>query len=150
MFVLSRIVIPGFAWLWIPAAEESKTKTFAEAVARRCSVKKGVIKNFAKFTGNHWSFLYKNETLAEVFSCKFWEFFKKPFQETIFKKKAALLKRKNLIQFLKLFLKLVQRCSVKRVLLKISQNSQENTCARVSFLIKLQAYFVTFLRTHFL
>ena len=33
----------------------------------------------------------------------------------------------------------VQRCSVKKVLLEISQNSQENTCARVSFLIKLQA-----------
>ena len=33
-----------------------------------------------------------------------------------------------------------QRCSVKKkVLLEISQNSQENTCARVSFLIKLQA-----------
>ena len=32
-----------------------------------------------------------------------------------------------------------QRCSVKKVLLKISQNSQENTCARASFLIKLQA-----------
>ena len=32
----------------------------------------------------------------------------------------------------------VQRCSVKKVFLKISQNSQENTCARVSFLIKLQ------------
>ena len=32
----------------------------------------------------------------------------------------------------------VQRCSVKKVLLKISQNSQENTCARASFLIKLQ------------
>ena len=31
-------------------------------------------------------------------------------------------------------------CSVKKVLLKISQNSQENTCARDSFLIKLQAY----------
>ena len=28
-----------------------------------------------------------------------------------------------------------QRCSVKKVFLKISQNSQENTCARVSFLI---------------
>ena len=27
-------------------------------------------------------------------------------------------------------------CSVKKVLLEISQNSQENTCARVSFLIK--------------
>ena len=30
----------------------------------------------------------------------------------------------------------VQRCSVKKVFLKISQNSQENTCARVSFLKK--------------
>ena len=33
----------------------------------------------------------------------------------------------------------VQRCSVKKVFLKFLQNSQENTCARVSFLIKLQA-----------
>ena len=32
----------------------------------------------------------------------------------------------------------VWRCSVKKVFLGISQNSQENTCARVSFLIKLQ------------
>ena len=30
-----------------------------------------------------------------------------------------------------------QRCSVKKVFLRISQNSQESTCARVSFLIKL-------------
>ena len=33
---------------------------------------------------------------------------------------------------------LVQRCSVKKVFLEISQNSQENTCTRVSFLLKLQ------------
>ena len=33
----------------------------------------------------------------------------------------------------------VQRCSVKKMFLEISQHSQENTCARVSFLIKLQA-----------
>ena len=33
----------------------------------------------------------------------------------------------------------VQTCSLKKVFLEISQNSQENTCARVSFLIKLQA-----------
>ena len=33
----------------------------------------------------------------------------------------------------------VRRCSVKKVFLEISQNSQENTCARVSLLIKLQA-----------
>ena len=33
----------------------------------------------------------------------------------------------------------VRRCSVKKVFLKISQNSQENTCSRVSFFIKLHA-----------
>ena len=33
----------------------------------------------------------------------------------------------------------VPRCSVKKVFLEISQNSQEKTCTRVSFLIKLQA-----------
>ena len=32
-----------------------------------------------------------------------------------------------------------QRCSVKKVFLEISRNSQENICARASFLIKLQA-----------
>ena len=33
----------------------------------------------------------------------------------------------------------VQGCSVKKLFLEISQNSQENTCAIDSFLIKLQA-----------
>ena len=33
----------------------------------------------------------------------------------------------------------VQRCSLKKVFLEIPQNSQENTFARASFLIKLQA-----------
>ena len=32
----------------------------------------------------------------------------------------------------------VQRCSVKKVFREISQNSQKNTCVRVSFSIKLQ------------
>ena len=32
----------------------------------------------------------------------------------------------------------VQWCSVKKVFLEVLQNSQENSCARVSFLIKLQ------------
>ena len=31
------------------------------------------------------------------------------------------------------------RCSVRKVFLEILQNSQENTCSRVSFLIKLKA-----------
>ena len=33
----------------------------------------------------------------------------------------------------------VRRCSVKKMFLEISQKSKENTCARVFFLIKLQA-----------
>ena len=33
----------------------------------------------------------------------------------------------------------VRRCSVKKVFLKVSQNSEEITCARVSFLINLQS-----------
>ena len=36
----------------------------------------------------------------------------------------------------------VRRCSVKKVFLEISQNSQENACFRDSFLIKLQANFI--------
>ena len=40
----------------------------------------------------------------------------------------------------------VQRCSVKKVFLEISQNSQENTCTGVSFLIKLQALGLTLLK----
>ena len=34
-----------------------------------------------------------------------------------------------------------QRCSLKKGFLEISQNLQENICARVSFLIKLEAFF---------
>ena len=33
----------------------------------------------------------------------------------------------------------LQRCSVKKVVLEISQNSQDNICTRASFLIKLTA-----------
>ena len=35
----------------------------------------------------------------------------------------------------------VWMCFVEKVFSEISQNSQENTCARISFLIKLQAFF---------
>ena len=37
------------------------------------------------------------------------------------------------IRFIELSEAVVRRCSVKKVFLEISQNSQENTCARVSF-----------------
>ena len=40
--------------------------------------KKGVLGNFPKFTGKHHNFI-KKETLAQVFSCEFWEIIKNPF-----------------------------------------------------------------------
>ena len=40
----------------------------------------------------------------------------------------------------------VWRCSVKKMFLEILQNSQENTCAKVSFLIKLQAEAFNFIK----
>ena len=40
----------------------------------------------------------------------------------------------------------VQRCSAKKVFLEISQNSQQSTCARVSFLIKLQGEACNFIK----
>ena len=39
-----------------------------------------------------------------------------------------------------------QRCYAKKLFLKISQNSQENNCARVSFLIRLQASACSFIK----
>ena len=56
---------------------------------RRCSVRNGVLRNFAKFTGKHLcQSLYFNkvacnfikiETLAQVFSCEFCDIFKNAF-----------------------------------------------------------------------
>ena len=40
----------------------------------------------------------------------------------------------------------IQRYSVKNVFLETLQNSQENICARISFLIKLQAQPAMFLK----
>ena len=39
-----------------------------------------------------------------------------------------------------------RRCCIKKMLLKILQNTQENACARVSFLIKLQAEACNFIK----
>ena len=52
-----------------------------EAVTRSSSVKKSVVKNFAKFTGKHLhqSHFIKKETLAQVFSCEFYKIFKNTF-----------------------------------------------------------------------
>ena len=46
---------------------------------------------------------------------------------------------KVILTFLLILEAAVQRFSVKKVFSDISQNSQENTCARVPFLIQFQA-----------
>ena len=54
---------------------------------RRCSVRKGVLRNFAKFTGKHLCqslffnkvAVIKKEVLAQVFSCDFCEISKNTF-----------------------------------------------------------------------
>ena len=55
---------------------------------QRCSIKKGVLRNFVKFSGKHLcqslfmpqacNFI-KKESLAQVFSCEFFEIFKSTF-----------------------------------------------------------------------
>ena len=45
----------------------------------------------------------------------------------------------SVMKELKMTEAVAQRCSVKKVFPEISQNSQENTCPKISFLIKLQA-----------
>ena len=55
------------------------------------------------------------------------------------KLKIKVLEQRQLTWVCFLVLVVAQRCSVKKVFLEIKQNSQENTCVRVSFLIKLQA-----------
>ena len=45
---------------------------------RRCPVRKGVLRNFAKFRPQDCNFI-KKETHAQVFSCEFCEIFKNTF-----------------------------------------------------------------------
>ena len=60
-----------------------------KAVSRSCSVKKIVLKNFAKFTGKRLSRslrpqvcnFIKNETLAQVFFCEYCKIFRTSFTQ---------------------------------------------------------------------
>ena len=45
-------------------------QTTHRSIHRRCSERKGVLRNLAKFTGVTYNFI-KKETLAQVFSCEF-------------------------------------------------------------------------------
>ena len=55
--------------------EKESTRIIDKSSHHRWSMKKGVLRNFAKFTGKHLcqSLFFKKETLAQVFSCTFCE-----------------------------------------------------------------------------
>ena len=67
------------------------------------------------------------------------------FRVKLLKKSSESSKQDNC--YLVLLEAVVQGSSVKKVFLEISQNSQENTCARVSFLKKLRS--ATLLKKNF-
>ena len=56
-----------------------KVLIFSEEIAQKCSVKKGILRNFSKFTGKHQCNLIKKETVAQMFSCEFCEISKNTF-----------------------------------------------------------------------
>ena len=114
---------------------------------------KGVLKICSKFTGEHpyrsvISIKLRNYTSAWVFSCKFAVYFYNTFSYEHFWMAASKKNDFNtakvifcdVIEFSSrinnILLKLLSFW--KKLFFKISQNSQENICVRVSFLIKLQ------------
>ena len=88
--------------------------SYSDAVVQRCSVKKCVLRNFAKFTGKHLcqsllacNFI-KKETLAQVCSCDFCEIF-----ENNFFYRTPLVAASNFLldRILKRLYKMVSNCS---------------------------------------
>ena len=53
----------------------------SETVVWKCSIKKRVLRNFAKFTGKHLCqrVFFNKDSLAHVFSCEFWEIYENTF-----------------------------------------------------------------------
>ena len=108
---------------------------------RSCSVKKCVPKNFANYPGKHlcWS-LFLIALQVEISSAKdcFYLFHLKILQQIVVVSLDETLAECKVSIFLKRTEAVARRCSVKKVFLENSQNSQEHTCARASFLIKFQ------------
>ena len=85
------------------------------------------------FENNHIHTLYKNyiffSGLVILEKFEFWGYIDSRITEDVSKEDVPL----SVFHFRS------SRPQVKKVFLEVSQNLQENTCARVSFLIKLQA-----------
>ena len=109
-----------------------------------CSVEKGVLKNLANFRSQQNPCVESlfNSVAGRNFICERLLLFVSP-QNTILNSSGEFGPDETSTEckvsiFLKRTEVVARRCSVKKVFLEISQNSHENTCARSSFLIKLQ------------
>ena len=92
---------------------------------RRCSLRKDVLRNFAKFTGKH---LLRN--FAKFTGKHLLRNFAQNSQENTFLE-ISQSSQENTLE--------ISQNSQENTFSEISQNSQEKTCARVSFLIMLPA-----------
>ena len=82
--------------------------------------------------------------MANLLQIKFWEVLQKKYEKNVTKILKTLVKDKTPVQlqawhFTSKTRSSHRRCSLKKGVLKKSQNSQENSCVGVSFFIKLQA-----------
>ena len=94
-------------------------------------------------------YLYLSKAFSTFFSLDLFSIIFDSFIQGTFVKKGSASNNTNRYSFSNTSdaEAVVLRCPVKKVFLKISQNSQENTCARVSLLIKLQAWDSNLIKT---
>ena len=104
---------------------------------RRCSLRKTVLRNFTNFTEKHLcqiSFFLRPATLLKkrlwhrCYPMNFVKFLRTSFSQNTSEGCFCIIRSSR------------RWCCPKQVFLEILQNSQENSCAKDSFLIKLQIY----------
>ena len=82
-----------------------------------------------------WFELIKNQTIQKMKETKNISYPLSKVALRSMKGQSSTLRLKLLIQFKTALGAVVRRCYIKKLFLEISQNSQENTCAKISFLI---------------
>ena len=92
--------------------------------------------SFTKFTGKHFCQSLLSNKVAGVLSATLLNM--RLWHSCVTVNLAKFLRVSTMLHMVTPCRSSHQRCSMKKVFLEISQNSQENTYARVPFLIKLQ------------
>ena len=100
----------------------------------KCSIKNTIYKFFVMFTGKHPFSIRRPATIKKrfqhrCFPLKLVKFLRRPIFKSIYEW-LFLGKPFEIMEFIVSLEKVIERCSMKKVFLEISQNSQENTCRR--------------------